>query len=293
MELKGARWISFDELSDATDNFSEHCSIATGSFGKVYKGVLQDNQVVAIKRRRKDSLLTTSEFHNAIAILSRVHHMNLVNLLRYCDEKGEQMLVYKFMERGSVHDQLSENYGEPLSWVSRLQIALGAARGLSYLHEAANPSIIHGDVKSSNILVDEKMVAKVADYGLKKLSPDDMITSVKGIMGSLDPDNGVTHKLTEKSDVYSFGLVLLELLTGYPAHSHSISEVKEKVQTRQGLNGLISPSMGRYSLDAMTEVVYITLRCLDANSGSRPNMSEVVEELEGAFEDEKMRHKIV
>ncbi|XP_037496979.1 probable leucine-rich repeat receptor-like protein kinase At5g49770 [Jatropha curcas] len=167
-KIKAAKCFSFEELKRYTNNFSEANDIGSGGYGKVYRGNLPSGQLIAIKRAQQGSLQGGVEFKNEIELLSRVHHKNLVSLLGFCFERGEQMLVYEFVTNGSLSDSLSGKTGIRLDWVRRLKIALGAARGLAYMHELADPPIIHRDIKSTNILLDERLIAKVSDFGLSK-----------------------------------------------------------------------------------------------------------------------------
>jgi serine/threonine protein kinase len=184
--LKGARWFSYEELKRSTNNFAEANELGYGGYGKVYRGMLPTGQFIAIKRAQQGSMQGGHEFKTEIELLSRVHHKNLVGLLGFCFEQGEQMLVYEFMSGGTLRDSLAGKSGLHLDWKKRLRVALGAARGLAYLHELADPPIIHRDVKSSNILMDEHLTAKVADFGLSKLVSDSerghVSTQVKGTL---------------------------------------------------------------------------------------------------------------
>ncbi|KAL4309717.1 hypothetical protein GQ457_01G025060 [Hibiscus cannabinus] len=171
-QLKGARWFSYEELKKCTNNFSESNELGYGGYGKVYRGTLSDGQTVAIKRTQHGSMQGELEFKSEIELLSRVHHKNLVGLVGFCFEQGEQMLVYEFMANETLWESLSGKSGIHLDWKRRLRIALGSARGLAYLHELANPPIIHRDIKSTNILLDENLTTKVADFGLSKLVSD-------------------------------------------------------------------------------------------------------------------------
>ncbi|XP_037496990.1 LOW QUALITY PROTEIN: probable leucine-rich repeat receptor-like protein kinase At5g49770 [Jatropha curcas] len=185
-KIKAAKCFSFEELKRYTNNFSEANDIGSGGYGKVYRGNLPSGQLIAIKRAQQGSLQGGVEFKNEIELLSRVHHKNLVSLLGFCFERGEQMLVYEFVTNGSLSDSLSGTTGIRLDWVRRLKIALGAARGLAYMHELADPPIIHRDIKSTNILLDERLIAKVSDFGLSKPVGDTekghVTTQVKGTM---------------------------------------------------------------------------------------------------------------
>ncbi|KAL3597963.1 hypothetical protein D5086_009600, partial [Populus alba] len=185
-QLKGARCFSFDEITKCTNNFSEANHIGSGGYGMVYRGMLPTGQLIAIKRCRQGSVQGGHEFNAEIEVLSRVHHKNVVNLVGFCFERGEQMLIYEFVRNGSLRDSLSGLSGIWLDWRRRLKVAHGAARGLAYLHELVNPRIIHRDVKSANILLDECLNAKVADFGLSKpMDNSELIlasTQVKGTM---------------------------------------------------------------------------------------------------------------
>ncbi|MBA0827507.1 hypothetical protein Goarm_012284, partial [Gossypium armourianum] len=204
MKIEGVRDFTFKEVALATDNFNSSTQVGQGGYGKVYKGTLSDKTVVAIKRAEEGSLQGQKEFLTEIKLLSRLHHRNLVSLVGYCDEEGEQMLVYEFMPNGTLRDWLS-------------------AKGILYLHTEANPPVFHRDIKATNILLDSNLNAKVSDFGLSRLAPvleedgtvpDHVSTVVRGTPGYLDPEYFLTHKLTDKSDVYSLGVVFLELLTG-------------------------------------------------------------------------------
>ncbi|KAI3509125.1 hypothetical protein L1887_24151 [Cichorium endivia] len=185
-QLKGARWCSFEELKKCTNNFSEEKLIGVGGYGQVYKGTLDTGHVVAIKRAQQGSLQGAHEFKTEIELLSRIHHKNVVALVGFCYEQGEQMLVYEYISNGTLKDNLSGKAGMRLDWMKRLRAALDSAKGLTYMHELANPPIIHRDIKSTNILLDDNWTAKVADFGLSKLLGDDskgyVSTQVKGTL---------------------------------------------------------------------------------------------------------------
>ncbi|KAI7750729.1 hypothetical protein M8C21_013031 [Ambrosia artemisiifolia] len=268
---------------------------ALRGYGKVYKGKLWDNRTVAIKRAEEGSLQGEKEFLTEIEILSRLHHRNLVSLVGYCDEEQEQMLVYEFMPRGTLSDWLKAKSGESLSFRMRLQVALDSAKGILYLHTEANPPIFHRDIKSSNILLDSKFVAKVADFGLSRLAPslDDngagpnyVSTLVRGTPGYLDPEYLLTHKLTDKSDVYSLGVVLLEILTGMRPISHGKNIVREvKIAHQEGIMfSIIDNKMGSYPSEWVEKFVSLALRCCNDKPEKRPSMSDVVHELEHILE---------
>ncbi|OWM81599.1 hypothetical protein CDL15_Pgr007637 [Punica granatum] len=296
MKIDGIKGFSFKELEEAASNFEITSQIGQGGYGKVYKGTLADGSVVAIKRAQRGSLQGQKEFFTEIELLSRLHHRNLVSLIGYCDEQSEQMLVYEFMANGSLHDLLSGNddaarHGSPLNFVARLRTALGAAKGILYLHTEADPPIIHRDIKANNILLDSKFNAKVSDFGISRLFPEadadasvsaHVFTYVKGTPGYVDPEYFQTHKLTEKSDVYSLGIVFLELLTGMRPIYHGKHIVQEVlVACRAGLMfSTIDRRMGPYPADRVKKFMAMALKCCEEEGKDRPTMLEVVRELE-------------
>ncbi|KAK1288638.1 putative leucine-rich repeat receptor-like protein kinase [Acorus calamus] len=290
-QLNGPRSFTYDELNYSTNKFSESNYIGCGGYGKVYKGTFDTGQVVAIKRAQQGSLQGELEFKTEIELLSRVHHRNLVRLLGFCFDQGELILVYEYVPNGSLKQCLTGESGVHLDWKRRLRVALGAAKGLTYLHELANPPIIHRDIKSNNILLDEQLNAKVADFGLSKpmdkSQKDQEITEVKGTMGYLDPEYYLTQQLTEKSDVYSFGVLLFELLTGkkpIDKGRYIVREVKltmDKTKNLYDLHGLLDPRIGLgTSLGGFEKFVDLALKCVEDSGVDRPAMSEVVKEIE-------------
>ncbi|CAA0811472.1 Leucine-rich repeat protein kinase family protein, partial [Striga hermonthica] len=297
-QLKGARWFSYDELKKCTSNFSQSNQIGSGGYGKVYRGVLSTGQVVAIKRAQQGSTQGGLEFKTEIELLSRVHHKNLLGLVGFCFEQGEQMLVYEFMANGTLRESLSGKSGVHLDWKRRLRIALGSARGLAYLHELANPPIIHRDVKSSNILLDDNLTAKVADFGLSKLVSDSskghISTQVKGTLGYLDPEYYMTQQLTEKSDVYSFGVVMLELITAkqpIEKGKYVVREVRALIdkndETHYGLAEIMDPIIrGAPCLVGFHRFIELAVQCVEELASDRPTMAEVVKSLENILQND-------
>uniref|UniRef100_A0A0D3G948 non-specific serine/threonine protein kinase n=1 Tax=Oryza barthii TaxID=65489 RepID=A0A0D3G948_9ORYZ len=297
-QLKGARFFSFDELKICTNNFSDNHEIGSGGYGKVYRGILGDGTRVAIKRADRNSMQGAVEFKNEIELLSRVHHRNLVSLIGFCYEQGEQMLVYEYISNGTLRENLTGS-GTYLDWKKRLRIALGSARGLAYLHELADPPIIHRDIKSTNILLDNNLKAKVADFGLSKLVADTekghVSTQVKGTLGYLDPEYYMTQQLSEKSDVYSFGVVMLELVSGrQPIEKgrYVVREVRLAIDPADhdhhyGLRGIVDPAIRDAArTPVFRRFVQLAMRCVDESAAARPAMGAVVKEIEAMLQNE-------
>ncbi|VAH65397.1 unnamed protein product [Triticum turgidum subsp. durum] len=296
VKIDGVRSFTFEEMATATNDFDDSAEIGQGGYGKVYKGKLADGTAVAIKRAHEDSLQGSKEFVTEIELLSRLHHRNLVSLIGYCDEEDEQMLVYEFMPNGTLRDHLSATCKRPLNFAQRLHIALGAAKGILYLHTEADPPIFHRDVKATNILLDSKFVAKVADFGLSRLAPVPDIegklpahisTVVKGTPGYLDPEYFLTHKLTEKSDVYSLGVVLLELLTGMKPIQFGKNIVREvNTAYRSGdISGIIDSRMSWCPPEFATRFLSLGLKCCQDDTDARPYMAEIARELDAIRSD--------
>ncbi|KAL6964526.1 hypothetical protein U1Q18_035576 [Sarracenia purpurea var. burkii] len=293
-QLKGARCFSFEELKKCTNNFSEANSIGSGGYGKVYRGMLSTGKLIAIKRAQRGSMQGGLEFKTEIELLSRVHHTNLVSLVGFCFEQGEQMLVYEHVPNGTLRENLSGKTGIRLDWMRRLRIALGAARGLQYLHELANPPIIHRDIKSNNILLDEHLNAKVADFGLSKPMGDTnmshVTTQVKGTMGYVDPEYYMTQQLTEKSDVYSYGVVMLELITArqpIKKGKYIVREVRQRIDKAKvlyDLHEILDPAILGTTPRGLEKFVDLTMKCVEDDGSERPTMGEVVKEIENIMQ---------
>ncbi|CAD6273116.1 unnamed protein product [Miscanthus lutarioriparius] len=217
---KTAKAFTFRELATATKNFRSDCLLGEGGFGRVYKGKLENGQLVAVKQLDLNGYQGNREFLVEVLMLSLLHHPNLVNLVGYCADGDQRLLVYEYMALGSLADHLLDSTPDqvPLSWYLRMKIAHGTAKGLEYLHEKANPPVIYRDLKSPNILLDEKYNPKLSDFGLAKLGPvggkTHISTRVMGTYGYCAPEYIRTGQLTVKTDVYSFGVFLLELITG-------------------------------------------------------------------------------
>jgi len=291
------RYFTIAEIRAATDNFEDIFIIGVGGFGSVYKGYIDEITPVAIKRRKPGSQQGLNEFMNEIEMLSQLRHIHLVSLIGYCNEDAEMILVYDFMQRGTLREHLYGSGNEPLRWNQRLEILLGAARGLHYLHAGAKHNIIHRDVKSTNILLDEKWVAKVSDFGLSKVGPTGISmthvsTMVKGSIGYLDPECYLRNRLTLKSDVYSFGVVLLEVLCARPPLDHSLDKKKvnmvalfkkcynDGVVVEEMVDPFIKDSITSECLKCYCQMV---LSCLLGDGNERMSMSDVVGTLELAL----------
>ncbi|KAK2356940.1 receptor protein kinase HERK [Trifolium repens] len=279
--------ISLLDLQFAIENFDVKRIIGIGGFGNVYKGVLKNGMSVAVKRSVSGSGQGLPEFQTEIMVLSKIRHINLVSIIGYCDERDEMILVYEYMEKGTLRENLYNTNLPYLTWKQRLEICIGATRGLHYLHKGVAGRIIHRDVKSTNILLDENLVAKVADFGLSRTSSLDqhsyVSTCVKGTFGYLDPDYFRTQHLTEKSDVYSFGVVLLEVLCARPAIDLSCPNeqvnlaewgllCKEKGILEEIVDPSITRQINQNSLRIFSETVE---KCLQDYVCDRPTMVDV------------------
>ncbi|KAM5583221.1 putative serine/threonine-protein kinase-like protein CCR3 [Rosa sericea] len=298
------------ELSAATKHFSTQNKIGAGSFGIVYRGKLSDGREVAIKRgdtstKTKKFQEKESAFDSELALLSRLHHKHLVKLVGSCEDKDERLLVYEYMSNGSLHDHLHNKKNVEKSssivnsWKMRMRIALDAARGIEYLHTYAVPPIIHRDIKSSNILLDADMTARVSDFGLSLLGPasDQEVMSSKavGTVGYIDPEYFVLNVLTAKSDVYGFGVVLLELLTGKRAVFSDSEEgtgpigvvdyARPRIMAGE-LQSLLDKRLGQpepNEAEAVQLVAYTAMHCLSLEGKERPSMTDIVANLERAI----------
>ncbi|CAH9104126.1 unnamed protein product [Cuscuta epithymum] len=295
---------SFSELRIATRNFRPDSVLGEGGFGCVFKGWIDENTfkatrpgtglVIAAKRLNQDGFQGHKEWLAEVTYLGQLSHPNLVKLIGYCLEDEHRLLVYEFMPRGSLENHLfrRSSYFQPLSWNLRMKVALGAAKGLAYLH-SPEAKVIYRDFKSSNILIDTDYNAKLSDFGLAKDGPIDgkshVSTRVMGTYGYAAPEYMATGHLTTRSDVYSFGVVLLEILTGRramdknrPNGEHNLIEwAKPYLGNKRKILRVMDPRIaGQYSLTAALRAALLAVKCLSTEPRLRPRMVEVVKELE-------------
>ncbi|XP_074556587.1 putative receptor-like protein kinase At5g59700 [Curcuma longa] len=285
------------EIRAATNDFDESLVVGSGGFGKVYKGILGDGTNVAVKRAMPGSRQGYPEFQTEILVLSKIRHRHLVSLIGYCEEQSERILVYEYMENGPLRNYLYGSDDKPcLSWKQRLEICIGAARGLHYLHTGDAHTIIHRDVKSTNILLDKTYLAKVSDFGLSRLGPSigetHVTTGVKGTFGYFDPEYFKTQQLTEKSDVYSFGVMLFEVLCARPVIDRSLSHEQMNLaewalhwQRRGQLEKIIDQRLaGNINTNSLKKFGETAEKCLANYGDDRPSFADVLWNLEYALQ---------
>ncbi|KAM6602439.1 hypothetical protein CsatA_022048 [Cannabis sativa] len=297
-----AKIFTAEQLKKATNNYDQSRVLGQGGYGTVYKGILLDNKVVAIKKSKIGNQSQIEQFINEVIVLSQINHRNVVKLLGCCLETEVPLLVYEFITNGTLSDHIHEKEKYPLlSWEMRLKIATETAGAISYLHSSTSMPIIHRDIKTANILLDENYTTKVADFGASRLVPLDqtqLTTLVQGTLGYLDPEYFQTSQLTEKSDVYSFGIVLAELLTGEMAvcfdrkesvrnlAMYFISSMKEG----ELLEILDKRVVNEGNIEQLKAVANVAKSCLRVNGEERPSMKEVASELEGVMRSKVGTH---
>ncbi|KAL6591380.1 hypothetical protein ACP70R_049883 [Stipagrostis hirtigluma subsp. patula] len=288
----GFKIFSKEELEKATNNFASDRVLGRGGHGIVYKGVLEDKTVVAIKRSKMMEEAQTKEFAREMFILSQINHRNVVKLLGCCLEVEVPMLVYEFVSNGTLYHYIHDkDLNADITFDARLRIAAESAEALAYMHSSASPPILHGDVKTANILLDGNLTAKVSDFGASKLAPTDeaeIATLVQGTCGYLDPEYLMTCQLTDKSDVYSFGVVLLELLTrkkalyfdGPEGDRSLVSCFMTAVKAGRHEELLDSQIRNEMRTEVLEEIAHLVMRCLSMSGEERPTMKEAAERLE-------------
>uniref|UniRef100_A0ACD5TB61 Uncharacterized protein n=1 Tax=Avena sativa TaxID=4498 RepID=A0ACD5TB61_AVESA len=289
-QVDTVRIFTREELENATNNFDSTRELGRGGHGTVYKGILKDSRVVAIKRSKVMNMTQKDEFAQEMIILSQINHRNVVKLLGCCLEVEVPMLVYECIPNGTLFELLhGKNKRLYISLDTRLRIAQESAEALAYLHSSAYPPIVHGDVKSPNILLGDNYTAKVTDFGASRMLPKDEIqfmTMVQGTIGYLDPEYLQERQLTEKSDVYSFGVVLLELITmKFAIYSDSAGERKNLASSfllamkENGLQSILDKNILEFGMELLQEVAQLAKSCLSMRGEERPLMTEVAERL--------------
>ncbi|XP_050287932.1 receptor-like protein kinase FERONIA [Quercus robur] len=298
------RRFSLAEIKIATNNFDEDSVIGEGAFGKIYKGFISDCTVsVAIKRKSSTSRQGIEEFGTEILLLCQLRHPNLVNLIGYCIDEQEMILIFELIANGSLMEHfLYRDQDDPLTWKRRLQICIGVARGLHYLHTGVKHTIIHRDVKLSNIVLDEKLEAKLTDFGLSKMGPPSLSkalirvdSAVKGTVGYLDPAYIRTRQLTDKTDVYGLGVVLFEVLCTkitvdmkLESEQQSLAIWAPKCVEDGTINQMIDPCLiGKIAPECFKIYVNIATSCVREDHMERPTIGEVEAGLEHALEQQK------
>ncbi|XP_042501569.1 proline-rich receptor-like protein kinase PERK9 [Macadamia integrifolia] len=286
---------TYEELEEITNGFSPQNLLGEGGFGSVYKGCLPDGREVAVKQLKVGGAQGEREFRAEVEIISRVHHRHLVSLVGYCIAQHQRLLVYDYVPNNTVYFHLHGQDRPVMDWATRVRVAAGSARGIAYLHEDCHPRIIHRDIKSSNILLDNNFEAQVSDFGLAKLALDTnthVTTRVMGTFGYMAPEYASSGKLTEKSDVYSFGVVLLELITGrkpvdasQPLGDESLVEwarpLLSQALNSQDFEGLADPRLeNNYVGEEMFRMIEAAAACIRHSAVKRPRMGQVVRALD-------------
>ncbi|GFY86951.1 malectin/receptor-like protein kinase family protein [Actinidia rufa] len=299
------RRFSITEIRKATNDFHERLKIGEGDFSKVYRGRIDDGTQVAIKRLKGSGskIQTQSHLRSEIQTQSQLRHVHIVSLIGYCNDVGNLVLVYNYMLNGSLHNHLyptDSEHRDPLPWEKRLEICIGAARGLQYLHSETTHAIVHRDIKPTNILLDDNWVAKVTDFEVDKGLAYKPVTTtlVCGNIGYLDPEYYLCARLTKKSDVYAFGMVLLEVLCARKPYDYSLDEDQKPLVRwfgtcvrRRTIDQVIDPYLvGRIAPDCLREFVSIAWKCVLERGAERPSMDEVVGNLQIALQLQQNWH---
>ncbi|XP_019439539.1 PREDICTED: cysteine-rich receptor-like protein kinase 2 [Lupinus angustifolius] len=289
-ELKGPLNYKYRDLKAATKNFSDENKLGEGGFGDVYKGTLKNGKVVAVKKLiLGQSTKMEDDFESEVKLISNVHHRNLVRLLGCCSKGQERILVYEYMANSSLDRFLFGNKKGSLNWKQRYGIILGTARGLGYLHEEFHVSIIHRDIKTGNILLDDDFQAKIADFGLARLLPGDrshLSTRFAGTLGYTAPEYAIHGQLSEKADTYSYGIVVLEIISGIKStdvkidddgHEYLLQRAWKLYERGMHLE-LVDKDLDPDEFDAeeVKKIIEIALLCTQASAAARPTMSQVV-----------------
>ncbi|XP_068668666.1 putative serine/threonine-protein kinase [Aristolochia californica] len=285
------RLFSYNALRSASRNFHPSNKIGGGGFGVVYKGVLRDETQVAIKSLSAESKQGTREFLTEIEMISNIKHPNLVQLIGCCIEGNNRMLVYEYLENNSLASALLgiKSKRIVLDWPKRAHICLGTAQGLAFLHEEAEPHIVHRDIKASNVLLEKDFNPKIGDFGLAKLFPDNVThisTRVAGTIGYLAPEYALLGQLTKKADIYSFGVLMLEIISGTSSSKAAWDEDMKvllewtwKLREENRLLEIVDPELDGYPEEEVLRFIKVALFCTQATSQQRPSMNKVLEML--------------
>lgn len=291
--LGWGHWYTLRELEIATNGFADENVIGEGGYGIVYSGVLMDNTMVAAKNLLNNRGQAEKEFKVEVEAIGRVRHKNLVRLLGYCAEGAQRILVYEYVNNGNLEQWLHGDVGpiSPLTWEIRMNIILGTAKGLTYLHEGLEPKVVHRDIKSSNILLDRQWLPKVSDFGLAKLLGSEksyVTTRVMGTFGYVAPEYASTGMLNERSDVYSFGILIMEIISGRnpvdysrPPEEVNLVDWLKTLVTNRNAEGVLDPKLPQKpSSRALKRALLVALRCVDPSAQKRPKMGHVIHMLE-------------
>lgn len=289
--LQGPAKYSYDDIKIATDNFSNENKLGGGVFGEVYKGTLKDGYTVAIKKTVMASSRGKMYVDDELKIICNVHHRHLIRLLGYCNKGPLLFLIHEYMDNGSLDQFLYGDKSMNLNWRQRFEIIYGTARGLAYLHEQYHVTIIHRDIKTSNILLDNEFQPKIADFGLMRLLPEDKTHLTTKLAGSMDsgyvaPEYAIHGQLSEKVDTYSFGIVVLEIVSGKRCHNvkgdesagQSLLDHAWNLYDSGAHSNLVDERLdpSEYAIEDVKKIIEIALMCTQSPVSARPAMSEVV-----------------